>query len=446
MLGSPSFIPETCFISEPLSSQHCQPENSAGSSSHIEDLLEGSISKIGSNMVAPLLGTIYGNPSQGTSTDTRRNNKSDNYLPPKNCTLESSGKRSVILIQPLDHTGRDLIYDPILTNELIYDSAGIFSNRFPVKDLRINKIKGIIAVQYSADVPWDFLMELTSRDHLEEYPVKIYVLNSDLFSHGIISPVSLRLSDEKILQWLEADSVGIVKVERLKKRKLDSGDSGEWIDSETIKITFKSDQIPKGVKLCGSYYKTRPYIPFPIQCWKCQRLGHTRGSCKGKTRCRKCGGNHEKKDCTSTVMRCTHCSGPHHANSRECTVIQRACKLEKEKVLNKNNNQEPTPQITNGSNWPGIHNSGKPVVTSEQPRVRALYSQAVAGSSSGEVQESRPCSCESSPRTAVWPDIEFFEKLKNFVLEIFSMLSTGESHAVRSLLATSALEIILVLT
>ena len=75
----------------------------------------------------------------------------------------------------------------------------------------------------------------------------------------------------------------------------------------------------------------------------------------------------------------------------------------------------------------------------EQPRVRALYSQAVAGSSSGKALENCHCSCGNSSHTAVWPDKSFFEKLKNFVLEIFSLISTGESSAARSLLATSAI-------
>ena len=69
------------------------------------------------------------------------------------------------------------------------------------------------------------------------------------------------------------------------------------------------------------------------------------------------------------------------------------------------------------------------MVTSEQPQVRALYSHAVAGSSSVKVQEQCPCPCESSPHSAAWPVRDFFEKQKNFVLEIFSMVSHGESGA-----------------
>ena len=142
-------------------------------------------------------------------------------------------------------------------------------------------------------------------------------------------------------------------------------------------------------------------------------------------------------------MKCVHCSGPHNANSRDCPIIQKACELEKEKVLNGNKKnykaEEPSSQLTNGSHWPDLRIKSKPVVTSEQPQVGTLYSHTVAGSSSAKVQEKCHCPCENSPHPANWPDRDFFEKLKNFVLEIFSIVSHGESGAARSLLATSAI-------
>ena len=123
-LGNISFVPETCLT---VGSQLGLAESSAGSSSHIEELLGGSVSRISSDMVAPLLGTIYGESSQGHSGPGHVQNN-NNYAPPNNLTLASTGQKRIILIQPLDHTGRDLIYDPILTHELIYYTSGIFSN------------------------------------------------------------------------------------------------------------------------------------------------------------------------------------------------------------------------------------------------------------------------------------------------------------------------------
>ena len=54
--------PDPALLVAGNQSQHGLSENFAGSGSRIEELLEGSISRIDSNMVAPLLGTIYGDP------------------------------------------------------------------------------------------------------------------------------------------------------------------------------------------------------------------------------------------------------------------------------------------------------------------------------------------------------------------------------------------------
>ena len=441
-----NFIPETCPITSEVSSQSPTTQRSmileGRGSSEIDNLLEAPIGEIPSNMVAPLLGSIY-------DASSIPQNK-DQFSPPRNYTLASTGKRCVILIQPLGQNGRDLLYDPILTNELIYDRASKYNNKYAVKDLRINKVKGIIAVEYASTVPLDFLGELTAGTLLGEYPIKSYIPNSDLFSVGTISPVSLRLSTEKIRQHLKIvqglDSVKIIKVERLKKRE---PDATEVRDSETIKVTFSSAEPPRGVSLCGSFYKTRPYVPFPVQCWKCQRLGHTSGSCKSTSlRCRKCAGNHQKKDCTSNVMKCANCSQPHNANSRDCRFIQKAYKAEKEKVLNKNKLSvcQLAPEISSKRNWPSLSNPHGGV--SEQPDTpRPLYSQVAAVSmteavraESGLPNANQKCSCSCGGSIAGLLDKEFFEKLKNFVLDIFSMISKGEDSNSRSLLADSAIQ------
>ena len=442
-------VPETCSIKSPVpvgsgSSTLVIPETQETNGGDIDNLLEAPIDVIPSSMVAPLLGSMYNSVTNVSSISL---NSKQNFVPaiPKNFTLDSTGKRCIILIKPLNHSGRDLIYDPILTNELIYDSNGPFSNQQKVRDLRINKVKGIITVEYSSTVPWSFLQGLTDVVLLGDYPVNCYIPNSDRYSTGTISPVSLRLTPEKVKQWLKADHAEIVKVERLKKRKLNSD---EWEESETVKITFDSAQIPKGVSLCGSYYKTRVFIPFPVQCWNCQRLGHTSGSCKSKVRCRKCAGNHPKKDCTSPTMKCANCGGPHNANSRDCLIIQKAYKLEKEKVLGRNlaaTSIRPTaPDLTSNENWPKI-----PGYRDNQKKTlehQSLYSRAVAGSSSDQivtdsstppVGQKCPCSCGNNPGDILNRD--FFEKLKNFVLEIFSIVSAGESSAAKSLLASSAI-------
>ena len=141
-------------------------------------------------------------------------------------------------------------------------------------------------------------------------------------------------------------------------------------------------------------------------------------------------------------MRCANCNGPHNANSKECAVIQKASKLEKDKVLNRNLSSgipiisQPPPQINVSENWPSL--SGR-CASRGQPTERSvsqgfLYSEAVAGpsietnhhSSSLGSKPACSCSCGGSPGSLL--DREFFGKLKKFVLEIISMVSAGESE------------------
>ena len=439
-----NFIPETCPINDNPRTTLRSVGTGSGSNSDLNNLLEAPVNEIPSTMVAPLLGSIYDNQTNETGSSSGRKN----FSPPRSPTLESTGKRSVILIQPLGEDGRDLLYNPVLTNELLYDQSGIFCNKFVIKDLRINKIKGIIAVEYSSNVPWEFLRSLTAVECLGEYRVKTYIPNSDLFSAGTISPVSLKLSTEKIQQHLKIDQhwnmVKIIKIERLKKRE---PDATEVTDSETIKITFSSAEPPKGVTLCGSYYKTRLFIPFPVQCWKCQRLGHTSSSCKSlRARCRKCAGNHQKKDCTSSAMKCANCSGAHNANSRDCPIIREAFRLEKNKVLSKNSMSvsQPAPQISSGKNWPNLSTKMQGILKQSEPSSsRPLFSQVASDPNVKNVNSSsgmRPqcsCSCEETLNTLL--DKKFFDKLKNFVLEIITMVSKGENSAAKSSLANNAI-------
>ena len=163
-----SNIPETCPLPstqgpnpiDPLTTQSTliSVGSRSGSHSDVNDLLGAPVNEIPSNMVAPLLGSIYDDPTRSSSNSSFQTKS--NFSPSRNPTLESSGKRSVILIQPLGGDGRDLLYNPVLTNKLLYDRTGIFSNKHPIKDLCINKVKGIIAIEYPSTVPWEFLQSL----------------------------------------------------------------------------------------------------------------------------------------------------------------------------------------------------------------------------------------------------------------------------------------------
>ena len=74
-------------------------------------------------------------------------------------------------------------------------------------------------------------------------------------------------------------------------------ENGEWKDSLSIKLTFEAPELPKKVSVEHSIYAVRPYNQQPLQCYKCQRIGHTASSCRARMRCLRCGDNHNHKDC-----------------------------------------------------------------------------------------------------------------------------------------------------
>lgn len=61
----------------------------------------------------------------------------------------------------------------------------------------------------------------------------------------------------------------------------------------------------------------------PLQCYKCQRLGHNSRQCHCEERCVRCGGKHSHKVCTATEPTCALCGGPHSAAANKCPEKQK---------------------------------------------------------------------------------------------------------------------------
>ncbi|GBN04891.1 hypothetical protein AVEN_124499-1 [Araneus ventricosus] len=81
----------------------------------------------------------------------------------------------------------------------------------------------------------------------------------------------------------------------------------------------------------------RPYIPNPLRCFKCQRFGHSKTSCRGTLTCARCAEvGHDSSQCTA-AEKCVNCKEAHTSFSRNCS----AWKLEKEIVATKIKKQIP---------------------------------------------------------------------------------------------------------
>jgi hypothetical protein len=260
------------------------------------------------------------------------NMSSDSHLqlakkkPAVNCTLISNGQRSVIIIKPNGLNAKELINDPIEVTEQLEKSP---FGKIDMKDVRINKKKGIIVTEIK-EPNSDILASLLQIKKLGNWDISCYIPNREQYRCGVIWPVSARTNLESLKMKIivEDSSCKLMNLERMKKRV-----NNEWIDSESIKLSFLCENLPESVTIGHSFYRIRPYVPPPVQCFNCQRIGHTAEGCRARVRCLLCGGQHNKDRCQNKEnFKCAGCGGAHKANSRQCYLIQDARDIEKRKA------------------------------------------------------------------------------------------------------------------
>ena len=107
-------------------------------------------------------------------------------LPPTNPTLESLGKKNVILIQ-FNTSSKNILTNPMLINQLIKNSL---FNSLNIQDIRTNFKKNLIAIESRTSFTENQIITLTSLKKLGEHEINCYVPNSDLFIYGVIGPIS----------------------------------------------------------------------------------------------------------------------------------------------------------------------------------------------------------------------------------------------------------------
>ena len=89
------------------------------------------------------------------------------------------------------------------------------------------------------------------------------------------------LSDEEICE--ELASQGTIYVKRFISKR-----NRHTAKLNTFLITFNFPTILSSIRMGLYHVKVSPYVPNPIRCFKCQKLGHGKGQCKGKLKCFKC--------------------------------------------------------------------------------------------------------------------------------------------------------------
>lgn len=112
---------------------------------------------------------------------------------------------------------------------------------------------------------------------LNEERISAHIPGTAAKIRGVIYDVPLAMTMEEIIQEVKGGKV--VKATRLQTQR-----QGVKTDSLSVVLEFEN-VMPKRIRMGYLSYDVREFIPAPLRCFKCQRMGHTAGQCKGKQRC-----------------------------------------------------------------------------------------------------------------------------------------------------------------
>ena len=168
------------------------------------------------------------------------------------------------------------------------------------------------------------LIKLSSRDqlsrintikHLKQYPAVVHEHHTLNYIQGTFYSEGLANHETaEVLEMLKPQ--GVIRLSRMKKR-------GVFLNRYIV--TFKGNFLPKRIDLQYIAPTIQPYIPLPMRCYRCQRLGHTKQRCRRETdacgNC--CEEGHTSGDCSNSPN-CINCGGPHSPASTSCPQYNRA--------------------------------------------------------------------------------------------------------------------------
>lgn len=155
---------------------------------------------------------------------------------------------------------------------------------------------------------------------LKEHKLKAFIPANKVLISGVIKGVDRDITIDEIIQETKSP-VPIAKAFRFSRKVVTDGEA-KYIPTETVKITFLAEQIPQHVYLYHVSFPVEKYKLPLIQCLNCAKFGHKAVICRGETKCFKCSGSHNAKDCNVTTLKCANCGLTHAPNHSMCSVLQ----------------------------------------------------------------------------------------------------------------------------
>lgn len=183
------------------------------------------------------------------------------------------------------------------------------------------------------------LLLLVKNKHVAEKFIRIKTLpgigevsanyhqNLNAVKGTIYAPFLIDVPDEEIIEGLS--SYNVTSVYKFKRNV-------EGVEKHTgvILLTFDSYCLPTNISIAWRMTSVRPYIPNPMRCKTCQKLGHTTKYCKSVPICVTCSLPLHGSERCKRVM-CANCLADHPSSSNICPSFQQGKEILKIKTLSK---------------------------------------------------------------------------------------------------------------
>ncbi|XP_036346981.1 uncharacterized protein LOC118756316, partial [Rhagoletis pomonella] len=143
----------------------------------------------------------------------------------------------------------------------------------------------------------------------------------------IYAPCLKHVDEEEIINEMKDQHVtGVYKFSKIIK--------GERTITGQMVLTFDLYRLPETVDVAWYKVKVQPYIPSPMRCKRCQKLGHTIKRCERNPMCFICNlPPHDPEDCTR--IQCANCEEEHPSSDKNCSKFKEAKEILKIQTLEK---------------------------------------------------------------------------------------------------------------
>lgn len=174
---------------------------------------------------------------------------------------------------------------------------------------------------------------------------------------AIIRGLPPNFLEEEILTELQGNQLPAISVRQFKRSQVDPLTEVRtktplpvWLVTLTNEAGAR-ERIHQLTGLFNLKIKVEDYegTPSPVQCYRCQRFGHKAQGCNLQSKCVKCAGDHNTKECTKDPISpatCSNCNGPHPANYRQCPKFVAYSRPF--------TSPQPSPPTQNNTNFPGL--------------------------------------------------------------------------------------------